>query len=344
MPRFALLSAAPSFAGVANAGIPGAPAGNPIAGLPWGVFADGRADPVYGAWQAARGARRALLGRIATRPHTPWYGAFNRDAAAAARNLIRRTTHGRSGVMAQATVFRLVPWEGRACQRLPSPGERAGYRSWISSFARGIGTARIMIILQPDMPFWLCVPGHSRVPLDLVAYAARTFAALPHATVYIDGGAADYESAHDAARILRMSGVGAVRGFALNATHYDSTERQVLFGQKVVRLLAGAGIPGRHFVINTVANGRPFTHQRYHGGDFDNAGVCRGRSSRRCVTLGIPPTTDVANRRWGLSPHAQRVAAQLVDGYVWISRNWLIRQSNPFSLARALGMAGTTPF
>ena len=39
-----------------------------------------------------------------------------------------------------------------------------------------------------------------------------------------------------------------------------------------------------------------------------NPAVCRARASRLCVTFGIPPTTSVADPRWGL-PAKERSAA-----------------------------------
>jgi endoglucanase len=162
--------------------------------------------------------------------------------------------------------------------------------------------------------------------------------------VYIDAGAADWPTAAQATQMLRAAGVGYARGFALDATHYDSTARQIRFGADVARRLGKDGIPGRHFVINTAQNGRPFTYQQYHGRGYDNAPVCRERRSRRCVTLGIPPTWRVADPRWRLSPSTRALATGLVDGYLWIGRPWLANQADPFDLSRALALARSTPF
>jgi endoglucanase len=339
------VSAGSASAGVANGGIPGAPSSNPLAGLPWGNYA-GSLDEVFPAYRAAAGRQRHLLGLIALRPRVRWFGAWYSDdeAEAAASDYIANVTGGRSDVLAQMAVFRVDPWEHAACHRLPSAAQQASYYRWIDAFAAGIGSSRVAMILQPDLPVALCVPGHSQLPLQLVAYAARRFSALPHTTIYIDAGASDWETSRQAVRLLRAAGVAYARGFALDATHYDSTQRQVLFGNKVARALARAGFPGRHFVVNTAENGRPFTYQQYHRSNFDNATVCRNRASRRCVTLGIPPTTDVASRRWGLSAHAASIARRVVDAYLWIGRPWLYNQNDPFELTRALALAHTTPF
>jgi endoglucanase len=97
-------------------------------------------------------------------------------------------------------------------------------------------------------------------------------------------------------------------------------------------------------VINTSSNGRPFTYQQYHGGDFDNAAVCGTRQSVRCVTLGIPPTWHVTDPRWGLPRGVRAIAGRLLDAFLWIGRPWLDNQADPFDLERSLQMARTTPY
>ncbi|MEA2210799.1 MAG: endoglucanase [Solirubrobacteraceae bacterium] len=333
-------------AGVANAGLRPARAADPLSGLRWGDYS-GPLDEVFPAYRRAGGSDRRLLGEIALRPRVRWFGAWYSDAQAerTARQYIANVTGGNPNVLAQMAVFRLVPWEAEACHRLPTAAEQASYERWIRAFAAGIGSARVALILQPDLPFALCVPHRSRLPLHLVAYAAGVFAALPHATVYIDAGAADWPSVGEAAAILRSSGVRYARGFALDATHYDATASEIRFGQQVVRKLTAAGVPGRHFVINTAENGRPFTYQHYgDASTYDNAPVCPSHARRGCVALGIPPTWDVASPRWHLSARVRAIAARYVDAYLWIGRPWLEHQADPFDLARALALARANPF
>lgn len=341
---WAALPAATASAGVANAGVPGAGA-DPLAGLRWGNYT-GPQDEVFPAYSQASGADRALLAKIALRPRVRWFGAWYADDAiqSTIRNYIANATGGDPSVLAQAAVFRLVPWEHEACRRLPTAAEQASYKRWIEAFANGVGSSRLALILQPDLPFAACVPHRSRVPLQEVAFAAGVFGSLPHTSVYIDVGAADWPTVGEAVALLRGAGVASARGFALNATHYDATAREIAFGARVVRGLARAGIPGRHFVVNTASNGRPFTYQQYHGPNFDNAGVCRSRSARRCVTLGIPPTANVASPAWHLPAGTRRTAARLVDAYLWFGRPWLDDQADPFDLARSLQLAATSPF
>ena len=49
--------------------------------------------------------------------------------------------------------------------------------------------------------------------------AAKLFSALPHTTVYIDAGAADWLSVGQAAWLLENAGVQYARGFSLDDTH-----------------------------------------------------------------------------------------------------------------------------
>ena len=340
-----VVSSAPASAGVANAGVSGAPASNPLAGLPWGNYT-GNADEVFPSYLAAQGAEKRLLGLIALQPRVRWYGPWNPDSEArlTSSEYIANVTGGNPDKLAQVAVFRLDPWEGDACKRLPTAAEQASYKRWIDGFAAGIGSSRVALILQPDLPFAFCVPHHSPIPLRLVSYAARRFNSLPHTTVYLDAGSSDWESVDQAVTMLRGAGVRYARGFALNATHYDSNDHEILFGAQVVRGLAHAHLAGKHFVINTASNGRPFTYQQYHGGNFDNAAVCHTRQSVRCVTLGIPPTWHVTDRRWGLSGSVRSIAGRLVDAYLWIGRPWLDNQASPFDLQRSLQMARTTPY
>jgi endoglucanase len=342
-----LAFATPASAGVANAGL--YRSANPLAGLQWGLYT-GPIDDIWPAYSAATGTARQLLAKIAMRPRVTWfgdwYGAGYLDAEQAAQQYIANVTGGDPNILVQMAVFRLEPWEHAVCHRLPTADEQASYRDWIDGFAAGIGLARVALVLQPDLPFALCVPHHSALPLQLVAYAAQMFSALPHTTVYIDVGASDWPSVGQAGWMLRWAGIRYARGFALGATHYTSNEDEVQYGAKVSAELAKHRVRmrNRHFVINTADNGRPFTYYQYHGPDFDNAAPCRRKSSKRCVTLGMPPTTRVTARAAGLSKHGRALAARLVDAYLWIGRPWLFEQAAPFDLARALQVARTSPF
>lgn len=335
----------PASAGVANAGLSGSRHRDPIAGMRWGNYS-GPQDEVFPAYRAATGRDRRLLAKIALRPRVRWFGAWysTSQIQQTVHDYIANATGGDPNVLAQLAVFRLVPWEQAACRRLPTTAEQADYRQWIRALAAGIGSSRVAVILQPDLPFALCVPHGAKLPLQLVADASRGLGALPHTTVYIDAGAADWPTVGEAVAMLRSAGIAHARGFALNATHYDGTGREIAFGARVARALAAAHLPGRHFVINTASNGKPFTYQQYRGPDFNNAAVCQTPAATRCVSLGIPPTWQVSSRRWRLTARDRGLAARYVDAYLWYGRPWLDDQADPFDLSRSLSLAATAPF
>jgi endoglucanase len=338
----AALAPAGALAGVANSGVAGAPRSNPLAGLRWG-HSTGDLDNVYTAYASARGRDRRLLAKIALRPIAEWFGDWYGDSYVGqlVRGYIRSVTHGNRDVLTQLTVFRMDPWEGDACNRLPSPRQQSSYGHWLASLAAGIGSSRVALILQPDMPFALCAPGGSQLPLRMVAYAAERLSRLPHTTVYIDAGAAEWLPPSRAALMLEHAGVRHTRGFALNATQAVSTAMSLDYGASIVSQLNADGVTGKHFVINTAQNGSPFLFGQYPG-DPNRPRVCASRHDRLCLTLGIPPTWHTAG--WGLPARESRLAARLADGYLWFGRPWLNFASTAFDRARALGLAATTPY
>jgi hypothetical protein len=331
----ALICAPASFAGDANGGLPGASPANPLDNMTWGTYhiesTDPGIDPPSAYFNTARSqADRALFGKILAQPRFRWFGAWIDDgnARSTAESYIRQVTGGDPTIGVQIGIFRLQPFEHEACTRLPTSSEVASYRNWINEFAAGIGSSRVALLLQPDMPFTLCLPGNSKVDLQLISWTAQRFSSLPHTTVYIDAGAADWAKPSTMASMLKQAGVRYARGFALNLTHYDSTARQVAYGKRILSALNRRKLRGKKFVVNTAQSGRPFTTQDYMQ-EFKVATVCATRQSRHCVTLGEPPTT--------------RPPWSGVDAYLWLGRPW-INNATRRSYDEVLQLVATSPF
>ena len=173
----------------------------------------------------------------------------------------------------------------------------------------------------------MCVPGRSLIPSHLIAYSAQKFSALPHTSVYIEAGAADWPAAG------AQGGVDAALGscprgatsthvaVASTRTHYSSTNNEVARGAAIVRALAARGIRGKHVVINTSSSGHPFVFGKYTGPDPDNAWVCR--ICHRHPDLreaGHPATTDVAKRRVAPDRNRRTALARTYVGWVPVVR------------------------
>ncbi|MGL5811345.1 MAG: glycoside hydrolase family 6 protein [Nocardioides sp.] len=323
------------------------PLANPLAGRRWGVY-HGKRDDSWAPYVAATGRKKRLLGRVALRPKALWFTRSMTPDVVRKRvsEYIVKSQAGDPDTLVSMTIFGIEPWAGRTpCRSTLTSAQIASYQRWIDLIADEIADAHVLLVIQPDAPKVFCTP-RPAVPLSMMRYASETFGALPHASVYIEVGAADWlrDKPTKALEILLPAGIEAARGFALNSTHYDSTRRQIRFSAKIAHALEKRGISGKRAVINTAANGRPFKGYKYQGPDFDNARTCKSAAQRRCVTLGIPPTADVANSKWGLKPKVRRLAQKYVDGYVWVGRPWLYRQADPFVMKRALRIARTTPF
>lgn len=335
---------------------------SPLSGGRWGVY-QGTWDGLWPAYTAATGTAKSLLGKEALQPRAVWFTANlpTGKVQQYTRDYIAEQQAGDLSTLVQMAIFRQWPTEEAGRGTPLTAAQQADYRNWIDQVAAGIGDARVAIILEPDLGLDAPVSPHEdphagtlhtadpAVRLALVNYAARTLAALPNTTVYLDGSSADWLSIPQAVQTLTAAGIAAVRGFALGATHYSATANEITYGASLVQALAAAGVPGKHFVVDTADNGRGFTFPGYYakhpGGFFDNAEPCTSPAEDQCDTLGIPPTTQVTGQAGlGLDAEQTADAAAYVDAYLWFGRPWLDDQAWPFDLTRALQVAATTPW
>jgi len=338
---------------------------DPLAGGPWGVYPGPWDAGLRAAYQSAKSSgktsRANLLAKEALQSRVIWFTqTFPTDKIASQMaKFVSIVQNGDPDTLVPIAIFRQFP-HTEAKRDVPlTAAEQTAYRRWIAAAAKGVGNARALIVLEPDNaevapqpnPAAMTTAGRA-VHERLVSYAAKTFAALPNTSVYIDAGDADWLHLKDAVTLLEKSGVRYARGFTLGATHYSSVAGNVTYAASIAKALAKAGYPGKHAVIDTADNGHPFTWAQYaakHGSStFVNAATCRSKAQKVCDSLGIAPTWQVVGTAQTAKLHlnaAQRkAAATYVDAYVWVGRPWLHNQANPFELNRALAVARTTPF
>lgn len=315
---------------------------------PWVPFTAAWDGP-WQAYGAATGTNKTMLGKIALRPRVFWFTSKTQksDASILVRERIEQFQRGNPDAYAQLALFGLYPTgEWNRTDPIPLSQQRT-YRRWIDQIAAGIGDSKVIMILEPDLAVawggW-----RPNVRFGLTAYAASKLSMLPNTKIYLDGSDADWLKPYKAVTMLLKAGVKYVDGIALGATHYSSTAGNIRYGANLVNRLAANGVPGKTVVIDTADNARPFTPQQFYArfpkGWIGNANLCRTRTETKCVTLGIPPTTDVTSPRWGLSASDNALAARYVDAYLWFGRPWLYNQAAPFKLNRALAVATTTPY
>jgi endoglucanase len=271
---------------------------NPLGGVRLFVDHD---SPSWHQWRSYRRTgqrhRAALVWKIAREPKALWLGRFTRPNF---RHKVRRliVAARRQGAVPVFTVMRA---ESRGCgagYTGGGPAEDARTRAWYRRLARAIGGARVVIAFEPDSLGTIDCHAPSRRDdrIQLLRYGVNALARLPGATIYLEAGASDWEPARRTARQLRAIGIAKVRGFMLNATHYDWTRNNIRHGLDISRRVGR-----KHFIINTAENGRGPIHYRAANGRRINVWC---NPSRR--GLGIPPTTSTSN--------------PMVDAYLWVNR------------------------
>jgi endoglucanase len=275
---------------------------NPLAGLSFYVD---RGEPAYRQYTRYRHRgkprRAALMWKIASQPRFKWFGRWTRNGPALVskvRKWLGRSQRRQPGSVPLMVVMR---HQGKRCSASYAGGGRAEdarHRVWIRRFAQAIGSRRVVIGYEPDSLGTLDCLARSRrmARLRLLRYGVDVLSQLPNATIYLEGGASDWEPARRTARMLRFIGVSKVRGFMLNVTHYDWTINNIRYGMKISHMTGG-----KPFIVSTAFNGRGPVHLRASSGRRINV-WCHppGRG------LGRPPTTNTGHPK--------------VDAYMWIGR------------------------
>ncbi|MBA3262878.1 MAG: glycoside hydrolase family 6 protein [Thermoleophilaceae bacterium] len=247
-------------------------------------------------WRSqGRAGDAAAMARLAKRPTAEWLA----DEAEVTSRVRAATQKAARANRAALLVAYHVP--GRDCGSYSAGGSGSaeGYRAWVRRFARGIGSRRAAVILEPDaIPQAVtesCLSAASKAErYALLADAVKTFAALPNVAVYLDAGNPGWvRPVGGLVGPLRRSGIEHADGFALNVSNFFRTGTVIEYGRALSRRLGGA-----HFVIDTSRNGNGPTLEDDPGGPkwCNPPGRAVGRS----------PSTNTGQRE--------------VDAYLWVKR------------------------
>jgi endoglucanase len=232
-----------------------------------------------------------LIAKLAVEPQTVHFGVYTHNVRASVRLLFKHVS--RRAVVILSTYD--LPHLG-CTHTSDTPAQVAAFRNWMHSFAHGIGARRAVVFLEEDGLITTGCLSRSglSVRMSELDYATRVLGALPHTVTYLDAGSADGDPAPGRmASLLRRAAVRHIRGFFLNSSHYDWTNNELRYGDKVAKILRA------HFVVSTSVNGRgPLRpHNRVENG---NEILCNpsGRG------LGPRPTTATGDR--------------FADAFMWI--------------------------
>ncbi|GGD22571.1 glycoside hydrolase family 6 protein [Nocardioides daphniae] len=315
----------------------------------WGVY-NGPADMASAAYERANAVQRADLKWMIDQPRAGWMGAWipDHEIAAKTKRYIELSQNGNPDALVQITIFRMHPWYTESRTKAPTKKQIASYKRWIKASAAAIGDTPTALMLQPDSTFLRTVPNF-KLSAGLIRFAAKEYGALPNTRVYLETGGWDWPApgqggVKEAVRLLSAMGMEHADGVVTNTTHYNKTEWDVQRIADISEAFAKKGLKGRKGIVNTSSNGKGFEFGKYTGPDPDHAFVCGKKLKGTCVTLGIPPTTDVGNPAWGLDQRTRQLAEKYVDAYMWVGRPWLHRQASPFMMKRTRGLIASSPY
>jgi endoglucanase len=138
------------------------------------------------------------------------------------------------------------------------------YKAWMNGLAKGIGNQAAMLILEPDglgiIPFYRTldgtnewckpmvldargksVPAPGASPLevyDQINFAVDTLKAeAPNTLVYVDGTHSNWLPVGESAHRLVKAGVLKTRGFSLNVANFQTTWKEIYYGNWVSRCI-----------------------------------------------------------------------------------------------------------
>ncbi|MDQ6778104.1 MAG: glycoside hydrolase family 6 protein [Actinomycetota bacterium] len=228
---------------------PAPPASNPLVGAQYFVDPSDDAQRQLLYWRRTGEVAKAdLLAKLADEPQTVHFGFQSHPVIASVRNYLGRVPRAAVAILATYD----IPHLGCA-HTTDSPSQAGAFRGWMHGFAHAIGHRRTIVFLEQDALITVgCLTRSGlAVRLSELAYATRALGALPHTVTYLDAGSADGDpSPQRMASLLRRSGIGHIRGFFLNSSHYDWTSNELRYGNHVAQILH------THFVVSTSVNGR----------------------------------------------------------------------------------------
>ncbi|MDT7788750.1 MAG: endoglucanase [Pseudonocardiales bacterium] len=196
-------------------------------------------------------------------------------------------------------------------------GSPSAYRTWISSFAAGIGTKPAVVIIEPDAlgDFECMTQTQIDERLGMLTYATQMFQQKsPNTYAYLDGGNAGWVAAATMASRLNSAGVRNIRGFAVNVSNYYTTSQSTSYANSVVGNLGYAA----KFVVDTSRNGNG------HNGQWCNPpgrklGVTAQVGGGAEMLLWVK-TPGVSDGNCGIAPNTPAgqfnpdLAIRLIDG------------------------------
>jgi len=192
--------------------------------------------------------------RVSTQPIARWYATWSPTTV---RTDVASYVGaaGQAGAVPQVVAYMLPNRDCGGASAGGAPGWSA-YDAWMDSFAAGLGTSRVIVLLEPDsLALQTCI-GSAEVAQrhrSLTRAVDVITRANPAAQVYLDAGHSAWNNPAVTASRLTAAGVGRASGFYSNVSNFRTTADEVAYGRQV---LAALGNPvGMGQVIDVARNG-----------------------------------------------------------------------------------------
>lgn len=245
-------------------------------------------------WDAANpgdSREAAIASRIASQPQGIWFSNYSPSTVQSDASAV--TTAAAAAGKTPVLVMYNIP--NRDCGGASAGGapDISSYESYIQSFANGLGTHQVIVILEPDsLALQTCLSAQQATDRDnALAFAGKAIhTADPAAKVYMDAGHSAWNSASAQAATLNAASVKtSADGIFSNVSNFMTTSDEVSYDKQV---LAALGNPSNlHIVVDTSRNGN---------------GPASGN-----------PWCDPSGRALGQTPTAN-TGDSAVDAYLWI--------------------------
>ncbi|MFI7126464.1 glycoside hydrolase family 6 protein [Nonomuraea sp. NPDC050153] len=203
------------------------------------------------------GQTQAISSNIANKPIFEWFGGWFSDITQAVDTYV-------GAAQAQDKLPMLVAYnipnrDACADQSGGGAGDAAGYHTWITDFAKAIGTRHAIVVLEPDaVAAAPCVTQIGKNPEDqykMLLDATQVLKAqAPNAWVYLDAANATWRTPDFMAPLLVKSGIANTRGFSVNVSNYFTTEDSEEYSVALNGYLSSS-VGAKAYVIDTSRNG-----------------------------------------------------------------------------------------
>ena len=172
--------------------------------------------------------------RIGSQPQGKWFASYNPSTIQS--EVSAYVSGANSAGQIPLAIAYMIP--NRDCGGASAGGapDIASYRSWITSFAAGLGNRTAVILLEPDsLALQTCLSGTALSDRNsAISFAVGAIkSANPSAKVYLDAGHSAWNSASDQASRLVAAGVRNADGFYSNVSNFRTTADEVNFGRNV---------------------------------------------------------------------------------------------------------------